>query len=507
MGSNLPISFPKRELGHLAYLGFTTAISGCVALSTLDGLLWLSVALGCFAACYGLLSIVNKPRLLTAPGVLSTSLLLAYFVGYSLYLITVMLFGADRLPAWYVDSYGSVSDHWLNVASAVVLVVAFCLRGLGLLAAPLLQDHNGHKPTMRFDVVGLWIGLAIVVTAYLGGGVGYGGIQPRAGGQISGLAALAMTIAVPLAVTAFWFTLSARSTKRWQCLAVFFIAELLVVPLGRREVLFSLVLIAILWSLRSQTKRFNIVRSIRWAAVGSVAVVLVILPAFTAFYALREYKNSGEQVEASQSSTATMVTGAARLVSEDTYQVFYSQLTNIGPRGGSLLAYLGDNLQRHHPLMGDVLTFSFQMVIPSKFWKQKQSVIDATDGQSESLIHPQLGLPVYDGPNSLLTEGYADFGLIGAIAYSVVLALLFGLFVSLVVRRANDVGGMLTIVAVLYSLLSVEKSLTGYLVDLRHIVLLYCAFAVFSILYRQFFTRRAELAMPMLPIHHGTKLC
>jgi len=83
------------------------------------------------------------------------------------------------------------------------------------------------------------------------------------------------------------------------------------------------------------------------------------------------------------------------------------------------LALLGRGGITAKPMLGQDALFCVQLITPDIFYKLAGS--DKTEirrtGSEETLINERFGLPVYDDANSVLTAGFADFGLLGVALY------------------------------------------------------------------------------------------
>ena len=82
-----------------------------------------------------------------------------------------------------------------------------------------------------------------------------------------------------------------------------------------------------------------------------------------------------------------------------------------------------------------------------------------------------MNVPLFDGSNSILTEGYADFGLVGALAYPLLILALYSLFLMVVQPLLGLRPKVFIEIALLVSLLSVEQTMAGYLLTLRNLAL------------------------------------
>jgi hypothetical protein len=131
--------------------------------------------------------------------------------------------------------------------------------------------------------------------------------------------------------------------------------------------------------------------------------------------------------------------------------------------------------------MGRLAWYNLGLAVPRLLSSNKGEVV-ARLASSEAVTHPAMGLRVFDGPNTILTEGYADFGLVGAFAYPIAILLFYSSASLVAARYVERSLRPFVQIALAFSLLSVERTLEAYLVDLRNLVLVIVAISVLRLL-------------------------
>jgi hypothetical protein len=115
-----------------------------------------------------------------------------------------------------------------------------------------------------------------------------------------------------------------------------------------------------------------------------------------------------------------------------------------------------------------VLFNAFITAVPEFFFPWKYHYMY---GMEEDLVHPRLGLPVWDAPNTTLTAGASDFGISGIFLYPIL-----ALAVCQVVLRIALYWGALVHGVVYFALanmlLNVENQFVGITAGLRDATLI-----------------------------------
>jgi len=325
----------------------------------------------------------------------------------------------------------------------------------------------------------LLVSAAIVLGAFAVGDLTYMGTAVSATGNITPLGAISAVLGpalVPLTV----LCLSQESSRRWRAifLVLLFIFALALIPLGRRVLLYSIV--SALFALLSLGKRPAIRSSRKLLWIGVPVVLAFISAGFYLFFSLRLAIN----VLGPSYSLSEALTYALSLLRSDTRDLATQFAANIASRPFilSYLAGLYAAETTHSPLGGQEVTYATQTAIPSAIFHKKAALLPASP---EQFVHSALGIPVFDGPNTILTAGLNDFGVIGALLYPLALVAVYATVRRLVAGRLPSILYYLVVFRLLYQLLYVEQSLSGMLtVGLRDLALITLVFLVLRTLFR-----------------------
>jgi hypothetical protein len=92
-------------------------------------------------------------------------------------------------------------------------------------------------------------------------------------------------------------------------------------------------------------------------------------------------------------------------------------------------------------------------------------------------VHPAFAIPVFDGPNTLVTAGFDDFGVVGAIGYPLILAAIYIVIRQITANRLPPFLYYLVAFRLIYQLLYVEQGLSAMLtVGLRDLAIITITF-------------------------------
>ena len=148
------------------------------------------------------------------------------------------------------------------------------------------------------------------------------------------------------------------------------------------------------------------------------------------------------------------------LIQESSFQAEVNEkmVTNMAERP-FILSYLAGLFAAHYenstPFFGE-LGHSIKTAIPSLIFSQKtEKLVPA----SEEFIHPLLKIPVFDGPNTIVTAGLNDLGFIGMVIYPIGIVGLYILLGRLLSKKCPPFLFAFIAVRLLYSLLYLEESL------------------------------------------------
>lgn len=166
--------------------------------------------------------------------------------------------------------------------------------------------------------------------------------------------------------------------------------------------------------------------------------------------------------------------GAFRQAGEATQTNFQSRTFVL-----SFLATILDASSHQTPALGQDALALTEMAIPSILDPYK-----STDFSEEGLVNQQFQLAFPDQPNSILTAGATDFGLLGMILYPLLLVLALKAVLGLAARWLPPVPLMFSALYFIYLMLQTEITLTGYMEALRDTLLFGTLLAMFLALPR-----------------------
>ena len=466
-----------RASWQLAYLvalyGASTATAVLVVVQA-KGFVIVPTAMGSVAALLGFLMLVMDRRTVTIGNILSISVVGGYFVGYLILMLSDLIW--LRQSAYLVEP----DPGSLLVASLVALVVATISSSIGAKQHPVLSHDlyavREHQPS----ILALFVGLGIVGLAIASGATGYMGPASSLG-VVPALGVVATLILPPLGLTALY---GAATERHWRMrillLLIFGVVQMAMIPMGRRFLLYSLLLAPVVWyAARGRPP------SVWKLGRVSLAIALVLLVGFSVFLAVRQY---GYEYQSSRQTVGYVdqTAGGLSLLRNAPDEVVASLGEAVGPRTGSLLVYLGlhvDRLSWGSNLGGQLVLYSAQVAVPRTFLPSKTATL-LNDGSSESITHSAMDLPTFDGPNTILTEGFADFGVIGALGYPLLVIGIYSALLALVRPLLGVRTRLFTEIAVLVSAIPLERTMADYFVDCRNLALVAVALIIARVVWR-----------------------
>lgn len=422
----------------------------------------LAVAFASILAAAQFALILTRPVDLSLWEIYAAVLCLAYGLGT---LIALADSGFERLPfldtvhAWMPALAGATADV-LFLASALLIFGQFD-RSQFAPDEPVPSPQHGLVILLCF---GLFAAAAVLM---LTGQLGFQGDVSTASGlgvENSGAAMLVVEWSSPLGALAVLCTRNATPRTRRVLLACAAIMLLVILTQGRRSFAFAIVTYVIAFLAGRASSRIPL----RKLFLALVVVGPLVAMQFYFFYAMRLTNwETGGKLKVQELVAETLV----RVVHEEPTEITKSLQENVADRAFLLdyVAELRGALDEHPPLHGRLLAVSIASAIPSALWPGKANLLGIS--ADEELVHPELGMPIWDAPNTLLTAGLSDFGIAGFFAYPIVVMYLFGRILS-ATRRSAPIIHAATFFALLHMVLNVEAGLAGFPSGLRHLTLL-----------------------------------
>lgn len=393
---------------------------------------------------------------------LAVSILLGYGLGSAIYLISHRTIDATQYQ------YGLLffNQEGLATALAASLLAAAILYVRAAVERPVYSSAILHSLASPKAERLVWLGAAVALFALYAGDIGYMGAAVRDTGNVSPVGVIA-NLMVPALVpyTLLLITDKRPLAKRLMLVAVLVLLVGVTFVQGRRYLLYVLVLSAMALHMRGYrfTKRGLVIGA---AFFGLAALLLYF--GFNFFMALRLAVG---QLGTDASLPELFRAALSELSGTQARQVQEQLAENVSFRT-FILSYLAGLMgisSARMPAFGAEFLYSVQMAIPSILMPGK---VGALPSAPEELVHPLYGIPVFDGPNSVLVAGFDDFGFLGALVYPLVVVLLFGWFNKFVRAAVRDAPTRLFVLfTLLFQLLYIEQGFASVFVTLRNLVI------------------------------------
>lgn len=428
---------------------------------------------------------------------LAVSILLGYGVGSAIYLISYRTIDATQYQYWALQGL-LFNQQGLAMGLAVSLLAAAVLYVRAAVERPVYSGailHSLGSPKAERLV---WLGVAVTLLALYTGDIGYMGTAVSDAGNVSAVGVIA-NLMVPALVP---YTLLLITDKRPLAKRLMLVAPLALLVgvtfvLGRRYLLYVLILSAMALHMRGYrfTKRGLVI-----GATFSVLAALLLYFGFNFFMALR----LASWGLGKDTSLSELIGAALSQMSGTQARVVQASLAENVASRPFILSYLAGLMgisSTQMPAFGAEFLYSVQMAIPSVLMPGKVGALPSTP---EALVHPLYGIPVFDGPNSVLVSGFNDFGFVGALVYPLGVVLLFGWFNKFAGALVRDAPTRLFVLfALLFQLLYIEQGFASVFVALRNLVIVIGAAWVLGKLPIPRLARRARYGRPNAP--HGTR--
>ena len=429
--------------------------------------------------------ILKRPHDLTAFRALAIALFSGYFLGPGL-----------SIAAWYVGAgpdpvllAGPFVYHGYSPPLSAAMALAYFS-----IAMLCVADYAGSRISVLhlerlvlapIDMLFIVAMAALVLSALLAGDLGYMGTQVDANDTVSLLGSLGATVLPALVPIAFAAVLRQPASKAWRALSLLVLVSMCTVLViqGRRVLIFAaLTSIVFVRLYRPGQRTRNMVP--RWRARQRSTLLITVATVFVLsglyyFSALRVATERGGQDSALDARTVV----AMQILRQDQHGFLGFASAQAGARSGTLPGYLAALLQ-YHPggrLAGQCLASNIVTAIPRVLLAQK-TYLTSKYSCTDNRVNAAYGLPQTDSPTTLLTQGYADFGWVGAVLYP----LLVGALMQLTLRLGRAPGILsvkaFILSAVLFQSLFVEQSLASYLVAIRNLLIIMALGSIFWII-------------------------
>lgn len=424
--------------------------------------LWISVSVLAAAGVVGLLRLAVVPQFATPWAVLAVSLALGYGLGTFNTMASGYAEGMDLLAVSYAG-HGTLSR---TVGGILVLVgIMFAVGEID--PGKLMPKTPLTNSERRAVTLALIVAVLAAIVAVATGSLGFqSSMAAEEGSQrVSVLGALVFVILAPMLATAVFAHASERGfgTRIWVALLCLVLLVVLMLQ-GRRMFLYGLLITVMAFFAARGTKRFFTFKTLLLLALVGAAGVLVS----KFYFALRMASWSVGQ----HSDLKTLMSTGMDIFMNASQEGLDDRLAENQSTRTFIIGYLSeiiDGVESHRFVGGGLLELGLATSVPTSIWPGKWAIM--AQGSEEAICHPIVGLPSWDGANTILTAGMCDFGWYGFFMYPLVLAALFSGVVYLL-RYVNPVVRLLVSFGIMYGLFGVETAISGYFVQVRNLVIL-----------------------------------
>jgi hypothetical protein len=303
-------------------------------------------------------------------------------------------------------------------------------------------------------------GVAVIIVAFARGSLNFMGVAVGEGGHLSIFAAFASWLVSTLFALSLWGALNVKSKAVQRYLILLTMVQfVLIIPLGRRTMLYTVVL-AIL-ALRLGRFRFN------WSWPKRILIGLIMVGTLyvtsIGFYYMRLAGYASGKAHLSILERVSLAINYFESKDFETVQQSFSK--NVQGRTFILgyLAELEGYSAQFTPGYGRDLEGQLQEAIPSAIYPTK----DINFGE-EGLDNELFGSTYLDEANSILTGGATDFGLLGIVLYPLLLCWMLRTFIEFIGEALPTFVATFIIFAGLNGLLQPENSMTDYFILIRN---------------------------------------
>jgi hypothetical protein len=321
----------------------------------------------------------------------------------------------------------------------------------------------------------IYLGTIAIIAGYFGKSLGYGG-ELNVEGKLSVASALLGWLFAPLAaLAAAVFLATRRGISKLLTGICTLILFALMMTVGRRFLVYTAIDALFALRLTGYRLKGTIFRRILllsvfglFMAFGVTVVMLLRLAASAHHHNLHTPLAERIQTAITWVEDGTALTRATE-----------ANRTNVQKRT-FVLGFFADVLEgssRNTPALGRDLMGQGGVAVPRLLNPDK----DLSFGE-ETLDDELFNLSYTDGANSILTGGATDFGILGAIAYPLLLVWLLRFSIEISAKFLPAIGGSFIVLGVVSTLLATEIGLLGYFVAIRNqIIIVFILFIFFHL--------------------------
>jgi hypothetical protein len=455
-----------------------------IAITSLIGLVlplffYIALFFGALASLAYLRSELSRIYRITPYSLLAVNFSLAYIVGPSVsawyYLMPHTL-----SPLLLTGPFSFVGDmRWFSIGVALSsLVVAELIFVSELSTNKLFYSIScGQYISRIHERIFLIIMTGIVMFALLSGDIGYGGVSPIGkSSHVTIIGALGITILTALPAIYVMKALRFDVTR----LGKLFYSAMVVISLfatifgGRRYLIYSVLSTVIVFFFY----RPNFEKSLRLArfkrfGIKKLLVVFIltitVLSGISYFYALR----IADVTYGPEHSISTLVAEGWNIWRSPGYGKYHAS-AEAESRSGILPGYLGALIDsKTETLDGICMVHAVLDATPRLVLADKSRLLSEYSSCFDKKVNGTIGLPRVDSPITIITQGYVDFGFLGAVSYVIIIGALFFITQLLINLDKTSIFSVFAVSVSLNTLLIAEQGMAFYIVAIRNLVIVF----------------------------------
>ncbi len=401
----------------------------------------------------------------------------------TIYTFTLLLgYGLGALNTWLTLPRGGATlasalgadEGVLARGMATILMTAAVLCFVGELYERPVIGRDFRVPLNQQTYTFIYLVTGAMIVGFLTHSFDYGGVVNSVGSQQNPAAALlAWTFSPCVAIAAAVFLAAPKGSSKVLVGICLLILAVLLMTVTRRTVIYAGMQVIFALRLTGYRVKGTIVKKL--LLLGMLGVFI-----FTGITVLMLFRLAGyESHNKSNIPLIERITTAAAWVADGTAleRANKANQSNVQKRSfvlGFFADVLEGSTQRETAFGYDSLS-QLAVAVPRVFFPGKDSF-----GAGEEFLDDELfGLTYADAPNTSITAGATDFGLIGVFLYPLAVSFIFAFSVRVVAAYLPALPISIIVLGTIAVLLQTETTLTAYAVSIRNEIL----FAIFMLIY------------------------
>jgi hypothetical protein len=456
--------FAPQNQVYFLYLPFVLGSFGAAVWAfPTDFMFVLGALVGSLAGIYVLVDIVFRAAPLRLTTICGMTILLGYNLG--------------SFNTWLTLQRGTltVAEITARDPSALGRAIAACMVTAALLVITgelFERPLFGSEFYLTFGVGTLPLVFSttlLLAAAYASGNASFTGLAVDESGHISPATQLILWWYTPAYAYTVCAAVNTTGVTRLIVRIMAVIQTLALVPFGRRQFAFAVLLALIATRLGRFRLRLPLYKKV---LIGIAGIVLVTVASVSFFY----LRVAGWRPKAKGNlSLVERFENAYDLLQQrDPAEILALMGTNVSQRT-FVIGFFSDLLEasQRSKLLGKDLVYNMQLAVPSAISRDKFGILPyaPNGGGEEVMANMQWGFSYIDEANSLITAGAADFGFLGVLLYPLAFSFLLRFAAEWIQYIVPTRTAVIISFAYVYESLQAETSPGEYFLQIRSTIL------------------------------------